>query len=199
MPFVPFASVDRSTLRWLRTATSPLEFDLLSGETRIAHLAWSQVGGSLASAVTSEGTWTLKRGGFLNPHVTIRQSGSGDALARLTVHLSYHRIEMANGRAYRFHRAGVLVPAWKVTTDAGNEVLHIEPVREERALAGGAVIAAPSAVDLPELALLVVLSWYFIVLAWFEDEALVPLEGPDFRSEAAPGKAAGPSGGPTSS
>jgi hypothetical protein len=179
MALAPFDSVDRSTLRWLRTEGRPLEFTLSAGDSPVARLRWLRDGGSLARAETGSGEWTLKRGGFLNPHITVRTPGSGVNLARLSVHLSYHAIELARGVAYRFHRAGVLVPAWQVTTDAGREVLHIEPVREGRKLVAGAVLAAPTGVDLPDLLLLVVVAWYFIVLAWFEDEALVPLEGAD--------------------
>lgn len=179
MSLVPFAAVDRSTFRWLRTPEELIGFELRAGESLVGQLRWAQPTGSLARAEIVGAAWTFKRGGFLNPHVTVRRTDTGEHLARLTVHLNYHRVELASGRSYRFHRAGVLVPAWKVTADDGKELLHIEPVREDRRLSAGAVIVAPHAVDLPELALLVLLSWYFIVLAWFEDEALVPLEGPD--------------------
>jgi hypothetical protein len=174
MDLAPFASVDRSTLRWLRTQESPAEFTLSAGEAPVARLRWLQAGGSLATAETAEGSWTLKRGGFLNPHITLRKPGGGENLARLTAHLSHHEIQIARGASYRFHRAGLLVPAWKVTTEEGGEVLHIEPGREGRKLEGGAVVAASTAVDLPDLLLLAVIGWYFIVLAWFEDEALPP-------------------------
>jgi hypothetical protein len=177
MALVPFASVDRSALRWQRTAETPMEFTLSSGDAPVARVRWAHVGGSLASAELSGETWTLKRGGFLNPNITAR-AADGTTVARLTVHLSHHTIELPGGAAYRFHRAGVLLPAWKVTGDDGQEVLHLEPVREGRRLEGGAVIAPPYATDRPELLLLIVVAWYFIVLAWFEDEALVPLEGP---------------------
>ena len=46
------------------------------------------------------------------------------------------------------------------------------------------MIAAPTALNLPELLLLGVIGWYFIVLAWFEDEALVSLEGPESAPDA---------------
>ena len=177
MALTPFSSVDRSALRWQRTNETPMEFTLSSGDAPVAVVRWHQAGGSLASADLSDGQWTLKRGGFLNPHITVRRAGGGDTLARLTAHLSHHQIELSGGATYRFHRAGVLVPAWKLTALDGTEVLHIEPVREGRKLEGGAVVAAGEGASLPELLLLVVLAWYFIVLAWFEDEALVPLEG----------------------
>ena len=180
MAVTPFASVDRSTLRWLRTREHPTAFALLSGDATVATLEWAAKGASLAVFRSANGEWTLKRGGFLNPHVTARSAET--TAARLSVHLNHHQVDFAGGRSYRFHRAGMLVPAWQVTTPGGKDVLHVEPAREGRRLTAGAVVVAPDAVDLPDLLLLVALSWYFIVLAWFEDEAvetLAPFEGPD--------------------
>jgi hypothetical protein len=177
MALVPMAAVDRSALSWRRTNDSPMEFTLSSGDQAVARLRWAQAGGSLASVELADGSWTLKRGGFLNPHITARRAGGGETLARLTVHLNHHAVELPGGPTYRFHRAGMLVPAWKVSRNDGTELLHVEPVREGRKLEGGAVIASTEAAQLPELLLLAVITWHFIVLSWFEDEALVPLEG----------------------
>jgi hypothetical protein len=184
MAISPLTAVDRTTLRWLRTREHPDAFSLLSGETTVATLEWAQRGGSLATLRSSLGDWTLKRGGFLNPHVTVRADEK--TLARLSVHLNHHQIDEAGGRSYRFHRAGLLVPAWQVATPAGQELLHLEPVREGRHLSAGAVVVAPEGAELPDLLLLTAISWYFIVLAWFEDEAietLAPFEGPDAPAE----------------
>jgi hypothetical protein len=57
-------------------------------------------------------------------------------------------------------------------------------VRDGRKLVGGAVVTAADGARLPELPLLIGLAWYVIVLSWFEDEALVPFEGPDAPSTA---------------
>jgi hypothetical protein len=179
MALAAFGSVDATSLRWLRQSGGPLEFDLLAGDQAVASLRWDAATGTLATVQTALGTWTLKRVGFLNPQVTLRAAGGTSNLARLSVHWNYHQIEVTGGPSYRFHRAGVLVPAWQVTDGGGHEVLHVEPVREGRKLVAGAVIAPSTAPKLPEFPLLAVVSWYFIVLAWFEDEALIPLEGPD--------------------
>jgi len=179
MVFAPIKSVDATSLRWLRRNEKPLEFELLAGEQSVLTLRWNSGTGTLATAESAGGTWTLKRVGFLNPQVSVRVPGSTDDVARLSVHLNYHRIEIRGGPSFRFHRAGVLVPAWKVTEESGREVLHIEPVREGRKLMGGAVLAPEFAPALEGFLLLVLVSWYFITLAWFEDEALTPLEGPD--------------------
>lgn len=155
-----------------------MAFALASGDTRVGELRWARAGGSLATAESADATWSLKRTGFLNPQVTVRSAGESADLARITAHLNYHRIDVRGGRTFRFHRAGYLVPAWTISLPDGRELLHIEPVRDGRRLIGGAVIASPSGAETADFLLLAVASWYFIVLAWFEDEALVPLEGP---------------------
>lgn len=157
-----------------------MAFALSSGESRVGELRWSKVGGSLAIGETAESSWTFKRAGFLNPQVTVRPvaQGSSADVARITAHLNYHRIELRGGRMLRFHRAGYLIPAWTVSLEDGRELLHIEPVREGRRLVGGAVIATPLGAEMADFALIAIAGWYFIVLAWFEDEALVPFEGP---------------------
>ncbi len=188
MDLVPIASVDASALRWLRTADAPLAFELSAGDRPIARLVWSRASGSLATFTTADRATTLKRVGFLHPFVTARAAGAAGDLARVSVHLNYHRIEVVGGSTFRFHRAGLLLPAWQVSTDAGRELLHIEPVRDARKLVGGAVVTSASGLGLPDLTLLLGLAWYVIVLAWFEDEALVPLEGPDLPASAPAGR-----------
>ena len=178
-PFAPISAVDRSTFRWLRSGDGPPIFRLFAGEALVAELRWTPEMGPSAVAESAEGTWTLERGGFLNPHVTARAEAGGPELARLSVHLGYHLIHLPKGGVYRFHRAGLFVPAWQVTTQDRREILHLEPVRAGRTLEAGAVVVDPRARSLSELLLLVILTWHFIVLAWFEDEALVPLEGRD--------------------
>jgi hypothetical protein len=176
-----FASVDRTALRWLRTSEDPPEFTLSSGSVAVATLRRTASRGSLATAETAEGTWTLKRTGFLSPRLTVRRKDATEELAHLTPHLRHHLLDVAGGGSYRLRRAGLLLPAWSLTTGAGREVLHVEPVPEGRKLAAGAVLVE-SDVGSAEALVLVLLTWYFIVLAWFEDEtveALAPFEGPD--------------------
>ncbi|MGD0256427.1 MAG: hypothetical protein ABSB90_00900 [Thermoplasmata archaeon] len=182
MNLVPLASVDASALRWLRTAEEPAEYTLSAGDARVAVVRWPAAGGSASSAETAEGRWTLQRRGFLTTHLTLRAEGAPADAARITVHVglhrgeNYHRIEFAGGPRYRFHRAGVQLPAWQVTDDGSVELVHIEPVREGRALQGAAVLVSEAGLAAKELVALLAFTWYFIVLVWFEDETLLPLE-----------------------
>jgi hypothetical protein len=175
----PLAST--SGMRWMRTQEKPVEFTLLAGDAPVAILRWTHREGSVATAETAEGSWTLRHEGFLSPRLTARTDGSTTPIARLTPHLRHHLLEVAGGETYRFHRTSLLLPAWQLTTIGGQEVVHLEPVPEGRRLSGGAVVL-PESKPPKELLLLLAFTWYFIVLAWFEDETaelLAPFEGPD--------------------
>ncbi len=175
----PFAKVDATTLRWLPSAGPPPVWELRSGATLVVAIGWAASGGSLASARTASGTWSLKRVGFLAPRITARTAGAEANVAVLSAHVAYHAIDLADGSSFRLRRAGVALPAWVLTAGAGVEVAHIEPVGEGRTLAGGAVVVPPEATRRPELGLLLAISWYFVVTAWAEEyarERLVALE-----------------------
>jgi hypothetical protein len=177
---VPFSAVDISALRWVRTLEAPVAFSLRSEDQELATLAWERAEGSLATGTTAEASWTFKRAGFLQPTILAREPGHDEPIARLTAHLARHEITIGAGPSYRLRHVSHLVPAWRLTTDRGEELLHVEPVAEGRKLQGGAVVVAPGTA-VPSIALLIVISWYFVVLTWFEDEAidaLTPFEGP---------------------
>jgi hypothetical protein len=196
VPVVPFSSVDLSALRWLRVDGPTTGFDLLSGEQAVEELRWAKPTGSLAVATTSAGAWTLKRIGFLNTHLTLREKGGDRDVARVTAHYRiersgpevYHRIEFPDGPRFWFARAGRAVPAWRLTNDAGGipghessgdtaiEIAHVEPARDGRKLTAGAVVVSEPGRSTPELPALLAIVWYAIVLAWFEDEVLIPFE-----------------------
>jgi len=179
---VSLSSVDPTALRWLRTAETPAEFTLSAGGAAVAVVRWAKASGSIASAETAESHWTFQRVGFLTNHLTLRTEGAPTDGARITLHVgihrgeNYHGIEFTGGARYRFHRAGVQVPAWQVTSESATELVHIEPVREGRKLLGAAVLVSPEGRASPDLAALLAFCWYFIVLVWYEDETLLPFE-----------------------
>lgn len=173
MELTPFADVDLSTLRWTPLDGAPHAFQLLAGDARIATLTWDQPHGSRATAETTQGMLSLKRVGYLHPHLTVRRKFSDKDLARLVTAWRDHRIELSGGAAFDLKRGSILVPAWTVSdATTGIELIHIEPVRTGRRLEGGIYEVDPPGVALAALPILLVLSWYFVVLAWFEDETV---------------------------
>jgi hypothetical protein len=169
---IPFASVDTTALRWLRTSEAPVAYELRSGDDLIARLSRARHGGSLVHAETSEGSWTLKRVGFLHPRVTARKEGAPGDVAVLDIHWRRTSVRVGNGRSFAFERAGLAVPAWQFLTADGVRLVHIEPVRSGRSLVGGAVSVGPSGTRLAELPVLLLVGWYYIMQEWFEDEAV---------------------------
>lgn len=167
----PFSSVDLTATRWVRDPGARHQFTLLSGETALAQLAFAGAVGSLAHAATSKGRWTLKRGGFLHPHITVR-TDSGEDLARFEVHLHGGTWSAPGTPTYTFRRSGLMVPAWQYFGPDGRPVIHFEPVIERGRIAGGLVQVDPAVSMGDEVPLLIIAGWYYIVLAAFEDEAL---------------------------
>lgn len=173
MDLAPLGSVDLSALRWTRIPGEIHSSVLMADETAIATLEWKKPHGSLAIGQTKEARWSLKRAGFLHAHLTVRREGSEKDVARLVISWRDHRIELSDGSAYDLKRASRLVPAWTISgTTTRTPLVEIEPVREGRRLEGAIYTVAPEGRGLPALPILLILSWYFVVLDWFEDETV---------------------------
>jgi hypothetical protein len=170
-PLAAFSAVDTTAMRWIRPTPTENAYELRAGDALLGRMAWRHGGSSLAHVSLASGEISAKRGGFLQPHVTLRD-GAGKDLGRLTMHLTHGTISMEGSRSFSFRRAGLLVPAWQVSDSAGKVLVHIEPVAERSHLGGGLVQVDPSFAADPALSGLIVLGWYFIHMAWFEDEAL---------------------------
>lgn len=162
--------VDAENLRWTRTG-DPHSYQLLDGSEPVAILRWEKPVGSLATGETAAGRWTLKRGGFLSPSVTVRDRDSGAELAVLHVQLRTSSLQVRGGSTYTWTRTGFWVPAWQFEDPNGVSLVHFEPVRKGVHLEGGLVEVSAQGKGSPNLLLLLVLGWYFVVLAWIEDES----------------------------
>ncbi len=171
MEFLTLTDADRGSLRWIRTGDRPFASELRSGRGLLAAVQWAKGEGSLARADAAGVHWTLKRAGFLDPSVSVRVEGTPNPVAVLRGQGLHHTIRTRQG-TYRFGRSGLLVPAWEVGGSNGGWALHLEPVRTGRRLEGAILEVGSSPVESGELTLLAALAWYFIVLAWFEDEAI---------------------------
>jgi hypothetical protein len=167
----PITSVDPDLLRWIRVDAEKHEFDLKAGDAIIASLRWKTALGSMATAELADGHRTIKRTGFLNPRITVRDAASGKDLAHLDAHPSRSTLVLAGGTTYDWHRTGLLVPGWHFRDRHGNEVLSLEPVREGLRLEGALIGITEVGRHLPDLALLLLTGFYFIALAWLEDQA----------------------------
>lgn len=158
-------------LRWTRSG-EPHSYQLKSGSEVVATLHWDRPLETVATAEADGVLWTLRRSGFLAPVVTVRDRPAEKDLAILHVHLNHSVLQVGGGATYRWARTGFWVPAWEFQSLAGGELVDFEPVREEARLEGGLVTVSPAGRSEPNLLLMLVVGWYFIVQSWIEDDAV---------------------------
>ena len=158
-------------LFWAQTHALKHEYELRAGDGVVATLRWQKRFGSLALGEAAEGAWTFKRGGFLRPHVTIREANSGIEVARFEAGwLGGGTIEL-HGVTLRFGTSNFWgsEQAW---TNASDEHLIYFKDRSSLLKSRARVTIEPSAASTPELSLLVLLGWYVTILT-AEGEAIV--------------------------
>lgn len=189
----PFSFIDASALSWLPVAGSEGVFELRASGQLVGRLSRVRHAGSLARGETAGGEWTFKRVGFLHPRVTVRSGTESGPVGEMDIHWRRTTVSVGGSTRYTFQRAGLAVPAWQYLDAAGRVLVHIEPVREGRALAGGSVTVRPEARRAKDLALLLLLAWYYILQEWFEDEAIVAGEAV-LQTSAGPSPPSQPSG-----
>ncbi len=165
-------AVDEAAVRW-SLLPGERAYELRAGDSLLGALRWATRFGSLAEADLGERHISMKRSGFLAPQVAVRDRATGKEIGRLHAHGGHSRVEIVGGGTYELRRAGLLVPAWKLSTVDRSPVLNLEAVEERGRLQGGLVVVEAPFRSTPELTLLLAVTWYFIVLAWFEEVAVL--------------------------
>ena len=99
---------------------------LASGGHVYAKVTWGKGWGSLATAESADGRWTLKRVGFLRPKVTVRTEGSQSEMAVVAMDFGGGgKIAFTDARAYTFRRVGFWHPVLVLEDSAGRKVFTI--------------------------------------------------------------------------
>lgn len=140
-----------------------MNYELHAGEDVVANLRFRSSLGSLATGESGDGCWSFKRVGFFQTRVTVRRSGEENDIA-IFRNNTWHgggTLELSNGKTYP-----VTTNFWQTKLEFQNEagdpflrfhqggLLHLS----------AAVEILPGASGLPELPLLVMLGWYWIVM-----------------------------------
>jgi len=157
----PIAEVASQELLWTQPAALRREHELRAGDDVVATLKFQR--GSLADAEAAGWHWTFKRQGFWNPRVTVRTVGSETDLAVFHPRwIGGGTLEFPDGRALRLSSANFWQSEW-VWQDNEKPLLRIKG-RHGLIKANGAVEIQPEALSYPDLAMLVLLGWYLILL-----------------------------------
>jgi hypothetical protein len=133
-------------------------YELRSGVDVVATLRRQM--GSRFLGETAEGRWTFKRTGFLRPKVTARVENDSTDLATLSFSGSGGRLDFPDGRSYLWTASRA---EWMLKNPDGELLVQMKSAGTAGKLSGEVVIA-PAALALHELSLLLLLSWYVLVL-----------------------------------
>ena len=160
-------------LRWVQPIAGNRYHELRSKKGVHAKMKWKEMYGSLAYVLTKDDTFTLKRRGFLDPHVTIRRKKGTADLAAFHVDLGITgMIEFRDGPAFEVRRPSVLRRRW-VIVDWNNEPLIIVSRKSGgKFLADVSIEANPRSTD--SLLLLSAIVWYAFILSseeWISDSS----------------------------
>lgn len=161
---------------WVQPKTRERRFELRIGDAPAASLTYRSRAGTLAVAETARGRWTLKRVGFINSRITIREEGAETDLAVLTPHMwGQGALVFRDRSSYAWQAQGVWRRTWSFIDAAGRPILHFRQGLEDEKLRDAfrtqaAVTIEPGAPEGERLEILLVFGMYLIVGS-HDDEA----------------------------
>ena len=166
----PLSELSGQKLRWHRGTESKRKYVLEGASGEVAHLAFtSSWTGSLATGQTAHGEWTFKRAGFLHPRIIVRRAGADAACAVLSVSaMGNGTLAIEGAGEYKLASSGWLHRSWEFS-GAGSRLLHFE-----QSHGGAEVEILGGAVPPDSLSIMLLLGWYFPVIA-NEDAAAVAI------------------------
>jgi hypothetical protein len=161
LPIAPITPYAGQQLCWVRHSSEKRAYELRAAEQVLATLRWRR--GPLAEAETADGQWTFQRVGFWRRVVTVRAAASDADLAEF--HPSWTgtgRLELG-ARQLRWVATSFWRAEWSWQDAAGTPLIrYLRGTR--RPPVAGRVEITPTAGGLPDLALLVTLGWYLVLL-----------------------------------
>lgn len=172
-PNRPMADVADHEMQWVQPKLLKRHYDLLAGADLIAALDFRR--GTLADAASQSESWTFKREGFWHPRVTVRALGSETNRALFGPHWGGGgELRTKDGRTYTLKVASFWHSEWQWQEQ---DRILVNFKRPAGLLKSDCVVdVPPDGRRLPDLALLVTLGWYLMVL-YAQDMAIVTAAG----------------------
>ncbi|MDA4134876.1 MAG: hypothetical protein OK441_04855 [Thaumarchaeota archaeon] len=149
--------------------TGKLESQLEAGGEFVGAIRWDRGWGTLATGESTEGRWTFKRVGLLTPKIVVRASGSQTNSATLTTAWRGGGvIDLPTGESFRLGPKGFWRSEWVLTGSDQRPLMTMKP-SFAWGKAGASVEVEPAALSVHEFSLLVVLSWYSVLLVSYDN------------------------------
>jgi len=158
-------------LEWRQLKSLSRDGQLLMDGREIGSLAFRSSMGTLATAKVGDACWTFKRVGFFQQRVDVRECGADASIGQfVNATWSGGGTLTVSGRTFKA-TTNFWSTKWQVEDADGRVLLRFDYGGVFKRRANVKVAAAARAV--PELALLIALSWYLVVMLWAEQESAV--------------------------
>jgi hypothetical protein len=157
--------MEAQELIWIQPRKHKRDFELRAGEEILATLRWDKQRRQIAAGEAADGRWTFRRPGFLHQHVEARLSEVDLEVARFQPLLrGGGTLEFPDGRRFGLRPTSFWNAEWAWTTATNDILLRVKRTARST-LEKGVIELLPGTSGIPELALLILLSWYLIILA----------------------------------
>lgn len=158
---LPISDVADQPLVWVQPNRQERDYELRTGADTVAAL--SQRTGSLAVVRAAGTRWTLDRAGFWRRRVTVRPQGSAADATFDPGWTGGGTLTLPAGDRFRWSADNLPRSRWIWRTADGTPLARLER-RKGPAGVEGLVEIESAAAALPDLALLVPLGWYLLLL-----------------------------------
>ena len=172
-----------ASLKWSQPNAMIRYHELRSDGGLYATVKWKKMFGSLAVGECREGKFTLKRGGFLKPYVTVRKGNLDSNLAVMrfrsgsvlvnTVLSPGGVLEFEAGHRFEFNRLSFWKSRWAFTDESGVQLVTFD--RKNKGKPSGSITLRCDPREIDDINVLLILGWYVIILNYEEEEAAVGL------------------------
>ncbi|MBK7172208.1 MAG: hypothetical protein IPH84_03005 [Bacteroidales bacterium] len=161
-------------LQWRQPHLMAPAFELKYSEEVLATLVFKNSFGSLAEGTIAEGTWTFKREGFLNTHVTVRlkDNPTNMGIFRNNTWSGGGTLQLADGRLFQAN-SNFWHSQFEFTNEAGMALIRYTNISGFK-LHSQLDILKPAA-ETPEMPWMVVLGWYLAVMTSRDGEMVAAL------------------------
>ena len=161
---IPIRANVLNGLEWRQPGAFSRAYELKSGDSVLAELAFQKVFGTLARAWTAESAWTFKRAGFLTPVVTVRVEGSPDDIATYHPNWTGNKgvLSLPGGEQLQFRTTNFWASEWALYDAQGGELVRFH--NKGLLHHGASVEVSGQGKERADIALLLALGWYVLVL-----------------------------------
>lgn len=171
-----------SVLEWVETEVFNNSYELRNEKDIFASLMFRTALGTMATAEILNGKWTLKRVGFLDPKVTVRESNADvDSAIYYPKYLGGGHVTFTDKATFNWKPVNAWQTHWAFYDSTQRAVVDFSPGTSTSRFSDLFKTQATVKIEFPKcsaerLALLTVLGFYLIVLHNRESAEVVPVD-----------------------